>query len=286
MDAISSAAANYDALTLVDATQACGWLPLDAGRFSVVVTGGYKWLCHPRGTAFMTIAPELRDRIVPLAAGWYAGEHPWDTCYGTPLRLASDARRFDVSPAWLSWHAAAATLDLFEAVGLGRIHEHNLALANRLRTGLGLEPGDSAIVSLDAADEATERLAAAEVKAAVRANRIRLSCHLYNDEEDVDRTLDVLTDLIHAGDESSSARPRESSPVVAHEPEKIIETSIGRMLPVLHPCRDEHPLATHERPALRGSRDPQRSDPGRQAADTPFPRLAGEWFGGLEMRVV
>ena len=77
LDAISSAAASYDALTLVDATQACGWLPIDAGRFSVVATGGYKWLCHPRGTAFMTIAPELRDRIVPLAAGWYASEHPW-----------------------------------------------------------------------------------------------------------------------------------------------------------------------------------------------------------------
>jgi selenocysteine lyase/cysteine desulfurase len=206
LDAISSAAATYDALTLVDATQACGWLPLDAGRFSVVATGGYKWLCHPRGTAFMTIAPELRDRIVPLAAGWYAGEHPWDSCYGTPLRLASDARRFDVSPAWLSWHAAAATLELFEAVGLGRIHEHNLALANRLRTGLGLEPGDSAIVSLDTASEATELLAGAGVKASVRANRIRLSSHLYNDEEDVDRTLEILTDFIHVGDGSSSAR--------------------------------------------------------------------------------
>jgi selenocysteine lyase/cysteine desulfurase len=205
LDAISSAAASYDALTLVDATQACGWLPLDAARFSLVVTGGYKSLCR---TAFMTIAPQLRDRIVPLAAGWYAGEHPWDSCYGTPVRLASDARRFDVSPAWLSWHAAAATLELFEALGLGRIHEHNLALANRLRTGLGLEPGDSAIVSLNAADEATERLADAGVKASVRANRIRLSCHLYNDEEDVDRTLEAVTDLIHAGGRSSSARSR------------------------------------------------------------------------------
>ena len=205
LQAISSAAASYDAMTLVDGTQACGWLPLDAGRFSVVVTGGYKWLCHPRGTAFMTIAPELRDRIVPLAAGWYAGEHPWDTCYGAPLRLASDARRFDVSPAWLSWHAAAATLELFEAVGLGRIHEHNLALANRLRTGLGLEPDDSAIVSLDAPDEAAARLAGAGVKAAVRANRVRLGCHLYNDERDVDRALEVLTDFIRAGGRPSSA---------------------------------------------------------------------------------
>ena len=206
LDAISSAAASHDALTLVDATQACGWLPLDAARFSVVVTGGYKWLCHPRGTAFMTIAPELRDQIVPLAAGWYAGEHPWDTCYGTPLRLANNARRFDVSPAWLSWHAAAATLELFEAAGIGSIHKHNLALANRLRTGLGLEPGDSAIVSLDAADETTERLTGAGVKASVRANRVRLSCHLYNDQEDVDRTLEILTGPIHAGGGSSSAR--------------------------------------------------------------------------------
>jgi len=156
LDAISRAAAGYNAVTLVDATQACGWLPLDAQRFSVVVAGGYKWLCHPRGTAFMTIAPELRDRIVPLAAGWYAAEHLWDSCCGSPLRLAGDARRFDVSPAWLSWHAAAAALELFEALGLARIYEHNLALANRLRAGLGLQPGDSAIVSLDAADEATE----------------------------------------------------------------------------------------------------------------------------------
>ena len=79
-------------------------------------------------------------------------------------------------------------------------------MANRLRTGLGLEPGDSAIVSLDAADETTERLAGAGVKAAVRANRVRLSCHLYNDEEDVDRTLEILTHLMHAGGGSPSPR--------------------------------------------------------------------------------
>jgi Aminotransferase class-V len=283
LDAISSAAASYDALTLVDATQACGWLPLDAGRFSVVATGGYKWLCHPRGTAFMTIAPELRDRIVPRAAGWYVGEHPWDTCYGTPLRLASDARRFDVSPAWLSWHAAAATLELFEAVGLGRIHEHNLALANRLRTGLGLEPGDSAIVSLDAASEATERLAGAGVEAAVRANRVRLSCHLYNDEEDVDRTLEVLTDSIHAGRWVILSTLPDSSRVVAHEPAKIIEASIGRNAPqscirvatsISSPPTSALPCAELESVSV-----PMSAGRRRTAAETPFPRLGGRAAG-------
>lgn len=192
LDAIATAAGESGALTLLDATQACGWLPFDAGRFSIVVAGGYKWLCHPRGTAFMTVAPELRERIVPVTAGWYSGEHPWDTCYGTPLRLAADARRFDVSPAWLSWHAAAAAIALFEEVGIEAIHRHDVALANRLRDGLGLEPGNSAIVSIDVGTAAGDRLRAAGVKASVRAGRVRLSCHLYNDTEDVDRALEVL----------------------------------------------------------------------------------------------
>jgi len=52
------------------------------------------------------------------------------------------------------------------------------------------------------------RLAGAGVKAAVRANRVRPSCHLYNDEEGVDFTLEVLTDSIHAGGRPSSGKAR------------------------------------------------------------------------------
>lgn len=183
--AIASAAADHGALTLIDATQASGWLPLDAS------------LCHPRGTAFMAVRPDVRDRLVPAAAGWYAGEQPWQTCYGTPLRLADDARRFDVSPAWLSWHAAAATLELFAAAGIQRIHEHNVALANRLRAGLGLDPGESAIVSFDTDHDAPRRLAHAGVKVSVRDGRVRLSCHLYNKDTDIDRALEALSPPRH-----------------------------------------------------------------------------------------
>jgi selenocysteine lyase/cysteine desulfurase len=192
LEAIAAAASQHGALTLIDATQACGWLPLDAGSFSVVVAGGYKWLCHPRGTAFMAIAPELLNRVAPLNAGWYAAERPWESCYGTPLRLAPDARRFDVSPAWLAWHAAATTLERFAAIGVERIHRHDVALANRLRLGLGLEESDSAIVSVELSGAAAARLARAGIKASVRAGRVRLSCHLYNTESDVDAVLEAL----------------------------------------------------------------------------------------------
>jgi selenocysteine lyase/cysteine desulfurase len=192
LETIAGAAAEHAALTVIDATQACGWLPLDATSFDVVVCGAYKWLCNPRGTAFMTLSQSAREALVPVSAGWYAGPDPWETCYGTPLRLADDARRFDVSPAWFSWHAAAEALEVLEATGIERIHDHDLALANRLRVGLGLAPGDSAIVSFDGGADAAARLAQAGVRASVRAGRVRLSCHLYNGEADVDRALEAL----------------------------------------------------------------------------------------------
>jgi selenocysteine lyase/cysteine desulfurase len=192
LDAILAAAADVGAFTVVDATQAAGWLPLDAGRADMLVAAGYKWLLNPRGTAFAALSARARDELVPLQAGWYAGEDPWDSIYGLPLRLAADARRFDVSPGWLAWTAAAPALELLEEAGVEAICAHDLALADRLREGLGLPPAGSAIVSVGADPGATARLAAAGVRCATRAGRVRLAFHLYNDEDDVDRALAAL----------------------------------------------------------------------------------------------
>ena len=71
------------------------------------------------------------------------------------------------------------------------IHDHNVGLANRFRAGLGLPPGDSAIVTVDVPD-AAEKLARAGVRAAVRAGRVRASFHLYTTEADVDLALSAL----------------------------------------------------------------------------------------------
>ena len=192
LDAISVAAAQHEVMTVVDATQAIGWLPFDASRFDAVVAHGYKWLMSPRGTAYMAITPGRLADVVPAAAGWYAGEDPLATFFGPPLRLAASARRLDTSPAWYMWVAAAHTLAVIEKIGVEAIHEHDVSLANRFRAGLGLEPGNSAIVMSDAPG-AAERLAATGVQAAVRGGRLRTSWHVYNTDDDVERTLDVLS---------------------------------------------------------------------------------------------
>ena len=192
LDDVLAAAAAADALTVLDATQAVGWLPLDAGRVDALACAAYKWLMSPRGTAFMTVSDRLAERLRPHSAGWYAGPDVFATYYGTPLRLADDASRFDVSPAWFSWVGTAPTLEALERLTVAAVHEHDVALANRFRAGLGLPPGDSAIVSA-AAEGAAERLERAGIRAATRAGAVRASFHLYNTEADVDAALDALT---------------------------------------------------------------------------------------------
>jgi selenocysteine lyase/cysteine desulfurase len=193
LDALADTATRHGVRTYLDTTQAMGWLPLDCARFDYTACGAYKWLLCPRGTAFFAIRPDRRDELLAHAAGWYAGEDPASCLYGGPLRLAADARRFDLSPAWLSWVGAAPALALLDEVGVEAIQAHDLRMADRLRAGLGLEPADSAIVSVAGVTDATvDRLADAGVMAAGRDGALRLSCHLYTTERDVDRALDVL----------------------------------------------------------------------------------------------
>ena len=192
LDAIAAAAAHHGALTCVDATQASGWLPLDAGRFDFLIASAYKWLLSPRGTAFMAVRSAAAERLRPHLAGWYAGDDPFDTNYDVPLRLASDASRFDLSPAWLTWVGAAPAIELLGEVGIEAIHVHDVGLANRFRAGLGMEPGDSAIVALVDDEELVARLRAADVSVTVREGFVRLSFHVFNTEVDVDRALEAV----------------------------------------------------------------------------------------------
>jgi selenocysteine lyase/cysteine desulfurase len=192
LDAIAAAAAHHGALTVVDATQACGWLPLQAGRFGAVICSAYKWLMSPRGTAFMVVGDALQETMVPHSAGWYAGQDPHVSYFGPPLRLASDARRFDTSPAWFSWVGTQPALELVNRIGVDAVYAHDVALANRFRAGLGLEPSNSAIVCVDLPD-AAERLQRAGIQAAMRGGRLRVSCHVYNDDADIDAALDAIT---------------------------------------------------------------------------------------------
>lgn len=190
VDGVLDAAARHGARTLVDATQAAGWLPIVPSRFDYMVVSAYKWLLCPRGTAFMTLGPRHDHAMIPILAGWYAGVDPWKSVYGTPLRLADSARRFDVSPAWLPWMGSVPALETIASNGVDAIHRHNIGLADSARERLGMEPTGSAIVTVPLSD--TTALIERGISASLRSSNVRVGFHLYNDAGDVDALVEAV----------------------------------------------------------------------------------------------
>lgn len=194
-DAIVAAARGVGTRTLCDATQAVGWLPVDAARFDALVCHAYKWLCAPRGVAFLVLTEEFAREVQPVHAGWYAGEDPWASCYGPTADLAAGARRFDVSPAWQAFVGAEPALRAFADADAEALHAYPTGLAAAFRAARGLpQPArPTPIVTWPDADGCDlARLTAAGITASGRNGRARVAFHVFNDHVDVARAVDAL----------------------------------------------------------------------------------------------
>lgn len=157
------------------------------------MTHAYKWLCCPRGVAFLTVSDRALGELRPVQAGWYAGEDVWSSCYGPTMALAADARRLDVSPAWQAWSGAVPALEHLASLDMDAVWRHATRLGDRLCVGLGLAPQGRAIVTwADPTGTDLARLADAGLVASGRAGRVRVAFHLWNDDADVDAVVSAL----------------------------------------------------------------------------------------------
>ncbi|MEU3411298.1 aminotransferase class V-fold PLP-dependent enzyme [Streptomyces sp. NPDC006658] len=194
LNAIEDAAKEHGAWTMIDATQSIGWQPLNANHYTFLICHSYKFLGVPRGATFMAISPDMARELPAIGANWYSGEDIWNSLYGPSLILASDARRHDASPAWLSWLGAVPALKLIEQVGVEAINRHDVGLANAFREGMRIPIPRvaSPIVSVRGIPDAEQRLDGQGLRASVRGDGVRLAFHLYNDQEDVQKALRAL----------------------------------------------------------------------------------------------
>ncbi len=199
----------HDALLVVDAMQTAGAIPIDARALGIdaLVCGAYKWLCGPFGAAFMYVSPRLQN-LQPGLVGFRSHAQMWDLQAGR-LELPDGARRFEASTtAFGAALGLAASIEYLLAIGIERIQEHNRRLAAMLREGLrdhGIPvhgPADrraqTSIVTATPAGieptELTETLAAAGIRVSPRGSGIRISPHLYNDENDIQQLLARLVE--------------------------------------------------------------------------------------------
>ena len=194
IEAIRKATREHGAWFCLDGSQACGWLPLSGDSADVIVCSVYKWLCAPIGGAFLVTRPDIATHFRPASPGWPATSTPAAPPYGTDVTLPTTGRRFDSAPNLISMIGLRSSVDEIVALGVPRIREHNVTLANQLRVNLGLPSTSSAIVTLPL-EGAAALLARSGIRATEWRGNLRLSFHVYNSSEDVARTVEALQSL-------------------------------------------------------------------------------------------
>lgn len=193
VDAIQDAALRTGTLTFCDVTQAAGVYPIDGSRFDATVCHAYKWLCSPRGVGFLAVTPDFASILTPIQAGWYAGDQIWGSIYGPAMTLASDSRRFDVSPAWPSWIGAEPAIRMFADLDIAEVWHRSSALGDQLCDLLEIPQQHQAIVTwADADGSDVAKLTAEGIRISGRAGRARAAFHLWNNESDVHHVAHVL----------------------------------------------------------------------------------------------
>src|SRR3989440_5484727 len=209
--AIAEAARKRGALTLVDAYQSVGQLPVDvkAAGVDFLTAGGLKWLLGGPGIVFLYARQELTRSLAPQIAGWFAHRDQFAFDLRT-LELHDDARRFELgTPSLAAVYAQLGGLEYIEEIGVPAIRQVTAALTEDLierARGHGFRPKvapraehRSAIVMLPAADPATRvrHLAAAGIVADARPGHVRLSPFFYNVQDDHVSALEQLA--THSG---------------------------------------------------------------------------------------
>jgi selenocysteine lyase/cysteine desulfurase len=202
---IGARAREAGAALVVDATQSLGALPLDVeeSRPDFVAGAGYKWLMGPYSLGYLYAAPHLEDvrpiehnwiqkanarefsRLVDYTEDWQAGARRLDCGERSNFALAPAALAAARQVlAWgpgnildtlgpLTGRLAAAAADLGCTTGHAE-HRSPHYLALGLPAGSG--PDDLARVR--------EALSERRVFVSIRGDTIRVTPHLYNDEQD------------------------------------------------------------------------------------------------------
>jgi len=201
------------AVVCVDAIQWLGAIPFDMRALDVdyVCGGTHKWTLGPLGHGFLCCDAERREWLTPLLHGAITYGLPGDPVdVDRPARTS--AQRFEPgTPLAVGAVAGAAAIDELLTVGIDRVHAEALALADQVIEGarargfrvLSATEGRtrSPIVTFvpDGADDAAVdvpalagRLRRAAIFVAERAGGLRVSPHVDNGPQHVERLFEAL----------------------------------------------------------------------------------------------
>ena len=210
VDKVGAALRQRGALFLIDATQAVGVLPMDVTRLDpdFLLFPTYKWVLGPYGRAFLYVAKRHQGGI-PLeqTSAGRRNVRAENAVYFTDLSYVPDARRFDMGERdhFVSMEMASIGMEMMADWSAPAIVQRLTMLTERIAAGvrgLGVHVPEAHLRAPHILSLAfkggmpaglVEGMASEGVYVAPRLGRMRVSPHVYNDEADADRFVEVLT---------------------------------------------------------------------------------------------
>jgi len=201
---IARRAREAGALTLIDAYQAVGTVPVDVQGMGIdlLAGGSVKWLCGGPGAGYLYVSPRVAPALRPALTGWLAHEKPFDFDV-TPMRWDAGPRRFWTgTPGIPAFAAAREGYALVAKAGVAAIREKSLRQTARLlaladeagfRVGSPREDmvrGGTVVLDVPNAERVTEALLARDVLLDFRPGvGIRLAPHFYTRDDELDEVM-------------------------------------------------------------------------------------------------
>jgi kynureninase len=202
------------AMVVVDAYQWVGTVPLDVTAWGadVVVGGSVKYLCGGPGAAFLYVRPDVLESLRPRLTGWIAHPEPFGFDAG-PMRWRDDMLRFqNGTPAIPALCTARAGYEIVREIGVHAIRAKSQRLTSRI-VQFALERGWTVNSPLEAARRGGSVTIGVPDPEPVHAELdrrdvlcdwrpgvgIRLGPHFYTSDDDVERALSELADVVGEG---------------------------------------------------------------------------------------
>ena len=194
---------------VVDATQGIGVFPIDVVNSGIdfLVFSGYKWAQAGYGVGGLYLAPRFLSRTSFPGAGWWSARDP-EAVVNDRLDLKETAAALEVGcPHFAGIFALGAALRLFEEIGKLRIEERIHELTDYLHHRLERERFNIAsplkreqqsgitIVEMHNAPDIVKRLAEKNIIVSARGKGLRVSVHIFNNFDDIDRLIIGLREL-------------------------------------------------------------------------------------------
>ena len=195
---------------IVDGIQGMGVEPVDMKKMGVDVftSGCQKWMLAPQGCGFFYLSEEIQKLLTPPFMSWLGVDWKMDftDLFRYDLPYFDSARRFEMGYyVVLNLLGMRASADLFLNLGIRNIQKHNYALIDRLADYINGNPfytitscmdkkHRSSIFSFTCPDfrKLHRMILDGKIVLVEREGSIRVSVHLFNNEDDIDRLVAIL----------------------------------------------------------------------------------------------